>query len=520
MKTTTVFATAIMAMAGHALATDRVWVVFADKGYSDTAAEVRAVEALAATAPAKQVQRRTLRRTAPGLFDERDLPVATGYRAAVEAVGGVIRHESRWLNAVSVVAPNTATIERLRGIPGVVRVEPVRGGRVARPEERPYESGPFEARDYYGAASEQLHQISIPPLHSAGMSGRGVIIGVLDTGFVTTHRAFNEPGRPLDIVAAWDFVDNDANVGIEPNDHPDQHRHGTWILGCISAGWPDVIVGGAPDAAVVLCKTENYASETPVEEDAYVAGLEFAEFHGADVVTSSLGYIDWYTQADLDGATAVTTIAVNLATANGMVCVTAAGNEGNDSNPTTSRLIAPADALQVITCGAVDANAVTAGFSSDGPTADGRVKPEIMARGVNTRTVSSRNNDGIGEVSGTSLSTPLVAAAVACIVQAHPCWSVDRIRGALFATASGGGAADPMFVRGYGIINAAAAAPVSACPGDFNADGFLDFFDYDAFVACFEGEACPPCETADHNGDGFVDFFDYDDYVRTFEIGC
>jgi hypothetical protein len=520
MKTTMVFAAAIMAMAGNALSADRVWVVFADKGYGDATAEARAVESLAASAPARQVSRRTLRRTEPGLFDARDLPVSTGYRAAVEASGGVIRHESRWLNAVSVEASDAATIERLRRLPGVVRVEPVRGGRVAWPEERAFGADPFAGRDYYGAASEQLVQISLPPLHAAGMTGSGVVIGVLDTGFVTTHRAFNEPGRALNVVAAWDFVDNDANVGIEPNDHPDQHRHGTWILGCISALWPDVIVGGAPDATVVLCKTENVASETPIEEDAYVAGLEFAEFHGADVATSSLGYIDWYTQADLDGTTAVTTIAVNVATANGLVCVTAAGNEGNDANPATSRLIAPADALQVITCGAVDANGVTAGFSSDGPSADGRVKPEVMARGVNTRTVSSRNNEGIGELSGTSLSTPLVAAAAACMVQARPCWSVDQIREAMFGSASGGGQADALFVRGYGIINAAAAAPVASCPADFNDDGFLDFFDYDLFVECFEGGTCPPCRSADVNEDGFTDFFDYDAFVEAFERSC
>jgi serine protease AprX len=506
-------------MAENAAGSDRWWIVFADKGHADAAAEARAVEALAATAAAKQVSRRQLRRSEPGLFDARDLPVAPAYRAAVEATGTRIRHESRWLNAISVEA-SAADLDRLRTLPGVVRVEPVRGGRADRPEERPLDEEPFAGRDFYGAASDQLHQIGVPALHTAGATGAGVVIGVLDTGFVTTHRAFNEPGRPLNVVAAWDFVDDDADVGIEASDHPDQHRHGTWILGCISAYWPDMLVGGAPDAAVVLCKTENVASETPIEEDAYVAGLEFAEFHGADVATSSLGYIDWYAQADLDGATAVTTIAVNLATANGMVCVTAAGNEGNDSDPATSRLIAPADALRVITCGAVDAGGFTAGFSSDGPTADGRVKPEVMARGVGTRTVSSRNDDGIGELNGTSLSTPLVAAAVACIVQAHPCWSVDRIREALFATASEGGASDRLFVRGYGIIDAAAAAPIFPCRGDINDDGFLDFFDYDAFVTCFEGEACPACQTADHNGDGFVDFFDYDDYVRTFELGC
>ena len=270
----------------------------------------------------------------------------------------------------------------------------------------------------------------------------------------------------------------------------------------------------------MLCKTEDVASETQVEEDNYVAGLEFAESHGASVCTSSLGYIDWYTQADLDGATAVTTIAVNIATANGVVCVTAAGNEGHDGNPATSTIIAPADALEVISCGAVDEFGNIAGFSSDGPTADGRVKPEVLARGVNTRTVSSRSDTNLGEVSGTSLSTPLVAGAVACLLGEHPCWTVGQFRTALFGTASRGGVPDPLFVEGYGIINAGAVPGASQCRGDFNDDAFLDFFDYDAYVTCFETEVCPPCKSADYNRDGFADFFDYDDFVRDFEVGC
>jgi hypothetical protein len=58
------------------------------------------------------------------------------------------------------------------------------------------------------------------------------------------------------------------------------------------------------------------------------------------------------------------------------------------------------------------------------------------------------------------------------------------------------------------------------CPTDFNGDGFLDFFDYDDFVTCFESGSCPPWRSADFNGDGFVDFFDYDAFVEAFEAGC
>lgn len=60
----------------------------------------------------------------------------------------------------------------------------------------------------------------------------------------------------------------------------------------------------------------------------------------------------------------------------------------------------------------------------------------------------------------------------------------------------------------------------ACCPADFNRDGFTDGFDYDAFVACFEGAPCPPGQTADFNHDGFADIFDFDDYVNAFEVGC
>jgi hypothetical protein len=247
---------------------------------------------------------------------------------------------------------------------------------------------------------------------------------------------------------------------MEPNDPFDQHRHGTLILGCIGAYMPGSLVGGAYDASFVLCKTEDTTGEYPAEEDNYVAGLQFIEANGADMSTASLGYIDWYTQAQLDGQTAVTTIAVNLLTANGVHHCNAAGNEYHDSNPNTSSLIAPADGFDVLTCGAVTSTGSIASFSSDGPTADGRVKPELLARGVSTHTVSPSSDSSYTTADGTSLSTPLLACTVACLVQARPHWTVDAHAERLFETADyyvANGTYDPTYVRGYGIVDAYAA---------------------------------------------------------------
>jgi serine protease AprX len=508
----------VLAMAGSVASADgsRFWIYFADKGVQGHAAQ-SAIDAVAAGYNQHAIARRDVRRTLPGLFDERDLPVSIADVEAVRGLGLKIIHQSRWLNAVSV----EGDIGALAGaalLPRVVRVEPVRKG-VRRGESMPQrvEDAPGVATDY-GASTAQIQQLNLDSVHNLGYTGRGVIVGILDTGFVLSHQSFNQTGHVFNVVAAHDFVNGDANVGIEEGDHPDQHIHGTLIAGVLGSYEPGRLVGGAFDARYVLCKTEDVAREVPVEEDNYVAGLEFAEQNGADVCTSSLGYIDWYTQANLDGVTAVTSIAVNIATGNGVLCCTAAGNEGHDSDPNTSHLIAPADALDVFTCGAADGNGNIAGFSSDGPTADGRVKPEVLARGVATLTVWPNDNVNLASASGTSLSTPLVASAIACLSQARPWWSVARMRAAVLHSASDyavNNASDPTFVRGYGMLNALAALNAD-CLADYNGDGVADFFDYLDFVAAFSASS----RAADFNGDATIDFFDYLDFVAAFSSGC
>ena len=271
---------------------------------------------------------------------------------------------------------------------------------------------------------------------------------------------------------------------------------------------PGSMVGAAYDAEFILCKTEDVPTETPIEEDYYVAGLEFIEARGADVATSSLGYIDWYTQADLNGRIAVTTVAVNVATSNGVVCCTAAGNAGHDANPTTSTLGAPADAFNVLTCGAVDINGAIVGFSSSGPTNDGRLKPELLACGLNTISVNSTNATGLNGVSGTSLSTPLIAAAAACILQARPDYDVRDIREALFATASRSDSAglhpDPLFVEGHGILRAYEAATRGRRTADLNLDGSINGFDLGLMLGAWGHTGVPGFVLGDVTLDGLV----------------
>lgn len=457
---------------------DKMWVYFTDKGYQNLDQQNQAIQNLKYTYNQRAIQRRELRRTSHGLFDVKDLPVAPQYIDQLTALDVQIIVESKWLNAVSIKA-TPQQLEKIADLPFVKKITPVLKGKRRTPYPTPDTTSDNTLNDpmgdeWYGWAAGQLNQINVIALHNQGYTGKGVIVGILDTGFRRIHDAFNYPGHEVQIVAEWDFINNDPNTDIESGDPDGQHSHGTLILGTLAGYDPNIFVGTAYDASFILCKTEDISNEYPQEEDFYVAGLEFIEANGGDVATSSLGYIDWYTQNDLDGETAVTTIGVNNATANGIHCCTAAGNEGHDSNPGTSHLLAPSDAFQVIACGAAYVTGEMAGFSSDGPTADGRVKPEVCAQGVDTWSVSSGSDTGAyTTASGTSLSTPLVAGAVACLTDARPGWTVDEMRDHLFTTADyylANGTFDPQYIQGYGILNAYLALDLldfqSVVPGE------------------------------------------------------
>jgi subtilisin family serine protease len=439
----------------------KAWVFFADKGIASDAEYQAALRTVAANYDPRAAQRRMLR--GPGarggeLFDQHDLPVVPEYVRAVTATGAHLHITSRWLNAISVyLTPDQA--EAIAKLPIVDRLEAVAGERrIAPVEAAPAEPEPHgRDRIDYGVSTAQLQQITLPPLHDAGYTGKGVVIGICDTGFRTDHEAFNQPGHVVKIIAAYDFLDNDPVVEPEPGDYPDQHAHGTLVLGCIAAYLPGHIVGGAFDAEFILCKTVDLLQEVPAEEDNFVAGLEFIEANGADVSNASLGFTAWYTQSQLDGQTAAATIAVNILTGLGVHHCNAAGNDSHDSDPATSHLIAPADAFQSITVGAVDTTGAIGSFSSDGPTADGRVKPEVVACGVSTISVDPYATRGYKSGTGTSLATPLVASTVACLVQARPRWIVDQMRQRLFETGDyyqQYQTFDPLYIRGYGVIDA------------------------------------------------------------------
>ncbi len=448
-----------------------VWVRFTDRAGAER--DPRSLEAARAALPARTLDRRTRRGAFHGA-DASDLPVHAPYVRALVERGARLRGTSRWLNAASVEIPARLAGEFAR-LPFVadVREVPVgasaiRARRDAIETPEPAEAtalrgtpapeaialAPGESA-YYGGALRQLDLMQATALHAQGFSGAGVLVCMLDAGFRTTHRAF----QGLDVVATRDFVHRDANVDDEAGDAPGAHSHGTMTLGCVAGSLPGTYSGGAFGASVALGKTEDIGSETPAEMDYWQFGAEWADSLGADVISSSLGYFQFdspypsYTYADMDGRTTVVTLAAVEAMRRGITVLNSAGNEGSTA---WHYVIGPADADTVIAVGAVDSFNVVASFSSHGPTADGRTKPDVVAMGRRVLCVSPNDDSTYVRVNGTSFSCPLTAGVAALLLEAHPTWRPVDVRDALRETALN--AATPDNDIGWGLVQALAAS--------------------------------------------------------------
>ncbi|PYQ41899.1 MAG: hypothetical protein DMF77_14600 [Acidobacteria bacterium] len=410
-KRTRALASALSERPGTA---QKVWVFFRDKG-PDPSARLGEV-ALSPRARARRALRGQTNRVAI-----EDVPLVPSYLAAVAARVGRVRQQVAWINAMSVEA-SAAQVAAVEALPFVARVDLVRGYR-RRPEDEllrrvsvdlgPGDHGPptgpaatpstrraASAALDYGASAGQLNQIDVPAVHEMGLHGEGIVVAVLDAGFNTL---FHEAFAAMSIVDRHDFVNGDDDVG----DGPDRGEgsHGTATLSVLGGFAPGHLIGPAFNATFLLAKTEDTSSETPVEEDNWAAAAEWAEARGADVISSSLGYLTFdsgspsYTFDDMNGTVAISTRAADLAGARGVVVVNSAGNEG--PNALHNTLGAPADGFLVLAVGAVTSTGARASFSSVGPTSDGRIKPDIAAQGVAVTAAAPHTPSGYVSVSGT-----------------------------------------------------------------------------------------------------------------------
>src|SRR6266536_1881689 len=384
-------------------------------------------------------------------------------RVAVAGGNARVRVVSRWLHAVSADVP-AAALRQLLQDRDLRRIQPLGRFKVRQqspilrsitaPTQGPGDTCGVTPGDdpVLGPSAMPYRQLHLRPLTDQGIDATGVRILILDAGFDTANPAFNG----VTITAQHDFVFNDDTVKDQPGkDVSGAQFHGTATWSLFAGEVAGRLHGIARGASFLLAKTEDIRSETRVEEDNYVAALEWADSIGVDIASSSLGYYAFdngfsYTPSQLNGDVAVTTVAADLAAQRGILVVTAAGNDG----PSSRSISTPADGDSVLTVGAEDSLGTIAAFSSRGPTADGRIKPDFTAPGVAVCVVT-----GVGQVrrgDGTSFATPLLAASAALVKQMHPTLLPMAMRDTLRAFASNHASPDSVF--GWGRPDFAASA--------------------------------------------------------------
>ncbi len=378
--------------------------------------------------------------------DEHDLPVSPYYLEQLRGRGYRIYCVSKWNNTAVVEVADSARAESLKALPFVTDVLHVWTSKAAKGgAEKDRHALVTNKRDtlasYYGHAERQVQMIAADKLHKAGFKGEGVTIAVIDGGFHNTDLITGLSG--CRILGTRNFVNSEKSVYEE-------HNHGMMVLACIGANHPQSLVGTAPDASFYLLVSEDTPTEQLVEEDNWCAAVEYADSLGADIVTSSLGYYKFDHEAmshkynEQNGRTAINSRSASLAASRGILVLNSAGNEGDGR---WKKIGFPADATDILTVGAVDKNGRNALFSSLGNTADGRIKPDVMAQGVASAVYESTGE--VVKVNGTSFSTPILCGGVACLVQAFPNKKpTEIIRAVQFA---GDNVAHPDNVFGYGI---------------------------------------------------------------------
>ncbi|MCL2182173.1 MAG: S8 family serine peptidase [Chitinispirillia bacterium] len=424
-----------------------VWVFFDDRPGSGI--QTRVSE--------RAMQRRHQAKYRPGADDR---PVHRPYINEVQRLGGRLRHEFPWENAAS-FSVHASRLSAIAALPFVKSVEPVRVYAGAKPalnglSKSPAGPAAVDAGDPgYGW---HMNMVNIPMAHEyikmkeLGNPGEGAYLAFFDGGFRFDHKALLRAKDSGRIAAGWDFVDNDSTV-YDPDSvasdslhrYHQNDKHGTQTLALAAGYHPGYYIGGAWGAGFAVARTEDDGVESRIEEDNWAAAAVWADSLGADIISSSLGYLDGFTDStenysshDMDGKTAVISLAAAGAVRRGMIVVNSAGNESVNagSAQTTATLTAPADVDSVTTVGAVDRNRLLAGFSGVGPTADGRMKPDLTAPGVNVPlpNVYSSDRASYTAANGTSFSAPIVSAIFALVLQVHPGISAGSARARVYAS--------------------------------------------------------------------------------------
>jgi hypothetical protein len=436
----------IVGVAYSQIAPDRYWVQFTDKNNTPYSID-RPEEFLSE----RSIQRRIKYGVA---LDEKDIPVNPSYIEAVENAGATILNPSKWLNGVTIETNNKSVLNAIEKLPFVKKTralhdEPLK--QMIKNESFMYEMNAESVvdmdvvRGHYGKAQTQIELLNGIALHDMGYQGEGMWIGICDSGYegADVHDIFQNMRDENRLLGTKDFVYKNGIV------YSDDH-HGTACLGLMAGYMPGTYVGTAPKASYFLCRTENINSENIIEEYNWVSAAEYMDSIGIDMISTSLGYISFdnpeasHAYSDFDGKTCIITIGAEIASSRGILCVAAAGNEGDNDFPYVG---GPGDGKNVLTVGGVKADGTRAGFSSIGPTYDGRIKPDVMSFAYAVTVASPGNN--FYEGNGTSFAAPSLAGMLACYWQARRDAPEGKIREVI--KKSSNNYSSPNNEYGYGI---------------------------------------------------------------------
>ena len=389
-----------------------------------------------------------------------DLPITYAYIKNIEDLGIKIRLEVKWFNAV-VIQTTPDMLNSIQTLPCVASVESLgplptyKSGNTKSFFRNETLTNLFTRKSSqavnYGNAQSQVEQINGNLLHNQGYLGQGMSIAVLDAGFKSFYdlSVFDNLRKSGHLKGAIDFTKT-SNFLTALDD-----SHGTEVLSLLTGNLNSTQIGTAPEADYWLIRTEDAKAEYPLEEYNWAAGAIFADSVGVDIISSSLGYFEFdspytssnYTIDQLNGKTTFVSRTAEKAAERGILVVNAAGNEGATK---WKKIIAPADVDSVLTIGAVDPAGNAASFSSYGPSADGRIKPDVSAMGYQT-VLANPSTNTLTTGNGTSFATPLIAGLCACLWQGNPLVSNYDLLKALRITASKSSA--PTDQMGFGIAN-------------------------------------------------------------------
>ncbi len=403
----------------------------------------------------KAIQRRDREKIG---VDSLDLPVSSAYVQGLRPHAQEILYVSKWLNAAVVVADSTGK-KGMEALPYVQKVQWVAKGFLSRTGNRLNQesqeglpkSKKWAIEESYREAAAydfQNQLLGIPDMHQAGFTGKGVTVAIFDSGFPGLDKApaFSHLFTNKQVLGQLNVVRPWIKEVFRDNEH------GTQVASLIVANQTETLVSGAHQAQVIFAITEDVATEYPVEELNWVRAAEYADSLGVDIINSSLGYLDFddpkltYTTAQLDGKTTYVSRGASIAAKRGILIVNSVGNYGSAG---ISSLVAPADAAGILAVGSVNASSTVSSFSSRGPTADGRIKPEVVAFGQSP--VLIRASGQVSAAAGTSFSAPQIAALAAGLWEAKPTWTKDELLTNLIK--SGTQYATPDQNLGYGIPN-------------------------------------------------------------------